>query len=258
MLSSSTHAVTTGLLRNSSCKSSNLISLPRRVNSSTATTPVATTTPATATTKAAKSSFSFLEWYVNKLDTHPLLTKSITSAIIAGMGDVGCQYVTKNDDEGIDIPRTGRFFVLGGVIVGPFVHMWYGLLAQYLPGTSVKTVIQRVALDQFVFTPFCLPLWLTSLWTLEASPTVLAKKQENPPTGSMLQRLQQEAPSIIQANWTFWIPVMCVNFGFVPYKFQVLFSNVASLVWSGYLSFTTSSSSTLKEVIEHPEESHRD
>jgi hypothetical protein len=38
------------------------------------------------------------QWYSRKLSTHPLITKSLTSAIIAGLGDVLCQAAMYNDD----------------------------------------------------------------------------------------------------------------------------------------------------------------
>lgn len=131
--------------------------------------------------------------------------------------------------------------MLGGVLVGPLIHMWYGLLATYLPGSAVSTVVKRVALDQFVFTPFCLPTWLVSLWTLEKTNWIGLEKTttvEDP--RAMSTKLYEEAPALIQANWLFWIPVMSVNFGFTPVKYQVLFSNVASLLWNAYMSFATS------------------
>lgn len=190
-------------------------------------------------TETARTRTSFLTWYSKKLDTHPITTKSITSAIIAGMGDAGCQWAAAGNDNKWDKNRTGRFFFLGGVLVGPLIHAWYGLLATYLPGNAVSTVVQRVALDQFVFTPFCLPAWLVSLWILEHT-SWLGKDKQLDDERTIPTKLYEMAPGIIQANWSFWIPVMSVNFGFVPVKYQVLFSNVASLLWNAYMSFATS------------------
>ena len=39
-----------------------------------------------------------LQWYVTKLDTHPVTTKCITSGIISGSGDLLCQYLTKKSN----------------------------------------------------------------------------------------------------------------------------------------------------------------
>ena len=35
----------------------------------------------------------FISWYASKLQTHPITTKTITSGIIAGAGDLTCQYI---------------------------------------------------------------------------------------------------------------------------------------------------------------------
>jgi hypothetical protein len=35
----------------------------------------------------------FISWYSTKLQTHPMTTKAITSGIIAGAGDLTCQYI---------------------------------------------------------------------------------------------------------------------------------------------------------------------
>lgn len=134
---------------------------------------------------------SFFSWYSNKLDTHPLLAKGITSGLISGAGDIICQVITaattdatvtvakdKGADSSLtssssfcwDWKRTGRFFVLGAALVAPIVHWWYAALAtKILPGNSanVSLVIKRVLTDQLVFAPpFCCA-WLVSLWALE-------------------------------------------------------------------------------------------
>ena len=41
-----------------------------------------------------------LQWYAQKLDSHPIATKVITSGLISGSGDLLCQYLsTKKDNE---------------------------------------------------------------------------------------------------------------------------------------------------------------
>ena len=78
-----------------------------------------------------------LQWYAQKLDSHPIATKVITSGLISGSGDLLCQYLsTKKDNEiedekqqhsnSYDWKRTINFTILGGVLVAPTVHIWYG------------------------------------------------------------------------------------------------------------------------------------
>jgi hypothetical protein len=197
------------------------------------------------------SSSSFKAWYSNKLDTHPLLTKGVSSGIIAGTGDVICQYLVakletqtqkqqhnSNDNDNTtlflwwwDGVRTARFVVLGAFLVAPIIHVWYGALATRIPGSTSVAVVKRVVVDQFVMAPLFIPTWLACLWTLEGD------------TPSM-DRMVETAPAILVANWVLWIPMQVINFGMVPLKFQVLFSNVVALAWNCYLSYSTRTSNS--------------
>lgn len=103
--------------------------------------------------KQNKSIFkSFISWYSVKLNTHPFSTKAITSGLIAGAGDLTCQYIvqrqtfqehelvykqqqqqhTQEEDNDIynekfrfepDLIRTSRFTILGFALIAPVVHV---------------------------------------------------------------------------------------------------------------------------------------
>jgi hypothetical protein len=173
----------------------------------------------------------FISWYSQKLDTHPIITKSLSSAIIAGSGDVLCQFVSsrkQNEKVLLDYSRALRFVALGAFLVGPVIHFWYGALMNIFPGNSSAAVIKRVFLDQFFFSPLFLPTFLSSLWLME---------------GQTLDRIQSQLsstiPTSILANWLLWIPAQALNFKFIPGKYQVLFSNFAGFIWNAYLSYAS-------------------
>lgn len=75
---------------------------------------------------------------------------------------------------------------------------------------------------------FNLQLWLSCLWTLEGERS----------TSVMIRRIRDSLPSVLMANWSLWLPAQCINFRFVPNKFQVLYSNVIALIWNVYLSYS--------------------
>jgi len=210
-----------------------------------------------------------LAWYVKKLETHPILTKSLTSGVIAGAGDLICQTLTdkpamelelKSRKESGDADekeqvaltdwwnwaRTLNFAILGTVMVGPALHYWYGGLAARFPlkegASSVKAVLTRVSLDQFVFTPLFVPCWIAALWTMDGynEGTAVQTTLEGMP-----RRMKETVPEIIVHNWMLWFPIQCINFFWTPVQFQVLISNCVALVWNAYLSF-----STKKEIVE--------
>lgn len=167
-----------------------------------------------------------------------MLTKVVTSGLIAGAGDTINQLAieqrpwrTKKDgsEEVYEPKRTVRFAFLGAFLVAPVIHLWYGRLIRLFPCTTPLAVLKRVTLDQFLFSPLFLPVWLTSLWVLEDDWTPDAP-----------ERLLQICPPIQIMNWAVWIPGMALNFAFIPHKFHVLASNFIGLFWNAYLSYRTS------------------
>lgn len=171
-----------------------------------------------------------LAWYSRSLDSHPIITKSLSSAIIGGSGDVLSQYIeAKNEKRPFEwnLIRTGRFGLLGLVLIGPVIHYWYGAIMRWFPGNSASTVAKRVMLDQFFFSPLFLPTFLSGLWILEGKEA-----------STLVPNLKEQVPTAIVANWVLWIPSQIINFSFVPGKYQVLFSNFVGFIWNTYLSYT--------------------
>lgn len=210
-------------------------------------------------------------WYGSKLESHPLITKSLTGAVIAAAGDVLCQAGTYKDQEkrpfwtggGWDIRRSMHFFVLGFAFVAPSSHYFYGNMAihPWTRGQTFAQISKRVALDQFVWSPVFFVIWLTGFWGLEKNGNITA--------GELKKDLSVALPDVMVANWLLWIPCQYANckkrkyyhwlrvssccrshltlcfclVAFpvyaVPVKYQVLFTNVVELVWNAYLSFAT-------------------
>ena len=160
--------------------------------------------------------------YLRHLEARPLLVKSITSFFVLGTGDALTQSVLESKALALlDWRRSLRFAVLGLTLVGPSLHIWYGVLNSRLPGSSARAVATRVALDQLIFAPLFLSGFLT----------VVAKVEHKPFS------LQNEMPSVLAQNWLIWVPVQLVNFSLVPPHLQVLFNNMVSVGWNAALSW---------------------
>ena len=101
-------------------------------------------------------------------------------------------------------------------------------------------------MDQVLFCPSFLVVWLVGLWKLEELDPNHSMTEQNKPRQTYMRRLVDAVPNLVVANWILWFPAQAINFGFVPVKFQVLFSNFVSLLWNGYLSFSTSSTAGAK------------
>ncbi|KAK6942112.1 Mpv17/PMP22 [Dillenia turbinata] len=172
----------------------------------------------------ADNNWSLLSWYLALLEKHPVLTKAVTSAFLTLVGDLICQIMI-DQVPSLDVKRTFLFTLLGFVLVGPTLHFWYLHLSKLVPRPGASGAFLRLLLDQFIFSPTFIGVFLATLVTLEGRPSQVVPK------------LQQEWFSAVLANWQLWIPFQFLNFRFVPQQFQVLAANLIALVWNVILSF---------------------
>ncbi|OJJ51750.1 hypothetical protein ASPZODRAFT_127878 [Penicilliopsis zonata CBS 506.65] len=167
-------------------------------------------------------------WYQTKLAKQPILTASVTSAVLFGSGDVLAQQaVDRRGFDKHDMARTGRMALYGGAIFGPAATTWYGILQRHvvLKGTR-STLIARVAADQGVFTPINLFCFLSSMAIMEGS--------------SPIEKLRTSFVPSYKANLMIWPAVQGVNFAIVPLEYRVLVVNLVSLGWNCILSMINS------------------
>ncbi|KAK9017652.1 hypothetical protein V6N11_000660 [Hibiscus sabdariffa] len=168
--------------------------------------------------------WSFLSWYLDLLAKHPVLTKAVTSALLTFVGDLICQLAIDHVPS-LDVKRTFIFTLLGLVLVGPTLHFWYLNLSNLVKVPGASGAFLRLLLDQFIFAPIFIGVFLSTLTALEGRPSQVVPK------------LQQEWFSAVVANWQLWIPFQFLNFRFVPQQFQVLAANFIAVVWNVILSF---------------------
>ncbi|MBA0644984.1 hypothetical protein Goklo_013147, partial [Gossypium klotzschianum] len=162
--------------------------------------------------------------YLALLAKHPVLTKAVTSALLTCVGDLICQLAIDHAPS-LDVKRTFLFTLLGLVLVGPTLHFWYLCLSNLVKLPGASGAILRLLLDQFMFSPIFIGVFLSTLVTLEGKPS------------QVIPKLRQEWFSAVIANWQLWIPFQFLNFRFVPQQFQVLAANFIALVWNVILSF---------------------
>ena len=186
---------------------------------------------------------SLFKQYSAVLERHPLPTKIVTSGIVCGSGDAACQAITLNDGGrerpadsgtpadrgGFDGGRCARFVVLGGALLAPVLHVWYGRLGVWIPGGNPMAVVKRLALDQLFFAPLFIPTFMSSLMILE--------KGSSCTSAVIVERLKLSWADAVLLNWTLWVPANGINFAFIPGRYQVLFANCVGFVWNTALSF---------------------
>ncbi|KAL8135080.1 protein sym-1 [Apium graveolens] len=168
--------------------------------------------------------WSLVSWYLALLENHPVLTKAVTSALLNLVGDLICQLLIDKVPS-LDLKRMFLFTFLGLALVGPTLHFWYLYLSKLVTTPGASGAFLRLVIDQFIFAPTFVGVFLSALLTLEGRPS------------QVMQKLQQDWFSSVLANWKLWIPFQFLNFLIVPQQFQVLAANFIALIWNVILSY---------------------
>lgn len=171
-----------------------------------------------------ESKWSLLSWYLALLENHPVLTKAVTSALLNLVGDLICQLLIDKVPS-LDLKRMFLFTFLGLALVAPTLHFWYLYLSKLVTTPGASGAFLRLVIDQFIFAPTFVGVFLSALLTLEGRPS------------QVMQKLQQDWFSSVLANWKLWIPFQFLNFLIVPQQFQVLAANFIALIWNVILSY---------------------
>jgi hypothetical protein len=191
--------------------------------------------PSTAAALSPQSAWSA---YKGLLSARPLLTKSVTSAVLAGVSDSLTQRVESkiaNDDtcHRHDWIRTSHILTTGFVYSGPISHYWFALLERIVKFQNpVLGLAGRLLLDALLFSPFTIAGYFTIRTLLEGKGY-----------DAIRLKLQRAWAKSVLAAWKFWPAVNVVNFSIVPLPYRVLYVNVMALLWMGYLSFVNAQKS---------------
>lgn len=164
-----------------------------------------------------------LRWYQMKLASRPLLTQSITSAVLFACGDtMAQQLIEKNGIKNHDLNRTRRMAIYGSAF-GPVATIWFRILQQkiVLRNRNLE-ILARLASDQTLFAGCNLFCFICSMAIMEGSDPI--------------EKLRANYTSALTTSWIIWPFLQFVNFKYVPLQHRVLLVNTASLGWNCYLS----------------------
>ena len=197
-----------------------------------------------------------LAWYARQLERRPLLTKGITSALLAGGADLTCQAVQISQNPGnprkkdVDLKRTARFALVAAAITTPLSHYWFQYLYRCFGDGGVRNGLRKVTADMLVFAVPYVTLQLTTLYALEALPGIgcAATQQQAADAPTPLERALERMPTVMPNYFSFWGPFQLLNFAVIPVPYQVLFGQSVSFFWSIYLSWATSNAATTADA----------
>lgn len=186
--------------------------------------------------------------YNNKLEQFPNLTKLITSGIIAALGDVAVQYITRPPDAKIfiDKRRLIIFSLMGGLYIAPIISLWFQWLNSikfppYMTNTKLKRSLSMLLVDQ---TLGAVAVNLGFFFFYEVLSRAYHVPGAHLPTlsliGAFIEATKTKMWPLLVANWSCWPLINFLNFFFIPLEYRLLMSNVASLFWNMILSTITS------------------
>ncbi|XP_010894669.2 peroxisomal membrane protein 2 [Esox lucius] len=173
-----------------------------------------------------------LQQYLVLLKNYPILTKSVTSAILSALGNLLSQALEakRKAKEGaavkeIDISGPARFAIYGLLITGPVSHYFYQLMEVFIPATVPFCVVKRLLLDRLIFAPAFLLVFFFVMNILEGKRWT-----------DFRSKIKCNYWPALKMNWKVWTPFQFFNIIYVPVQFRVLFANIVALFWYAYLA----------------------
>ncbi|CAG9860757.1 unnamed protein product [Phyllotreta striolata] len=161
------------------------------------------------------------------IKTNLIVVQSLQAGSLMALGDVIAQFAIERKKQ-YDVMRTLRFGALGVGLVGPSVAMWYKFLSKMIRPDDKTAAFKKVALDQFMFAPCFLPVFLIALNTLKGNDWQTTKAE-----------IKDKYFDIMITNYQVWPLVQFINFKFMPLQYQVLMNQSVGLFWNSYLSWKT-------------------
>ena len=197
-------------------------------------------------------------WYKSCLLNHPLPTKALTSATIMTTSDALCQRYEIGVAEKIvrekgpkvnlqngcptnvncsssstssqhlfhDWQRSSHVAITGLTLSGPISHAWYNILERMVTiRHRYLGIAARMVLDAALFSPVAVACYFTWRSALEGKDV-----------DGILDKLEAKWSKALMASLSYWPAANLVSFSFVPVQFRVLYNNILSLFFNGYLS----------------------
>lgn len=179
-------------------------------------------------------------WYLHKCAEDPLVTKSISAAVINLFGDVLAQNFEaflSGENVVLNVKRMTTFFLCGLLYVGPFVHYWYDLLFRLgntvqkkYKFSKVKVLLTQVLTDQSLGVALYFPSYFYVFEFLEA--LVL---QRTPSLDRATKKCLGQLSAVLGMQYRIFPITNAFNLAVIPPELRVLFSNAVSIFWNMYL-----------------------
>lgn len=167
--------------------------------------------------------------YSRFVDKFPWGSQILQTGVLCASGDVIAQVLVERKKlEDFEISRVGRFFIMGSCVVAPCIRSWYMVLEKIVKFQGPKAALSKMALDQALFAPSFLVVFVTAASTLQGLSLQDIKKN-----------LDDNYVDIVLTNWKIWPATQMLNFYLVPVQHRILVVNIVALFWNSYLASKT-------------------
>ncbi|KVI01909.1 protein SYM1-like [Cynara cardunculus var. scolymus] len=171
----------------------------------------------------------FVGWYLGMIKTRPILTKSITSALIYTAADLTSQTMSRlssSSEGGYDVIRICRMAGYGLIILGPTLHLWFNFVSRVLPKQDLMATFKKMLMGQTIFGPIMTAVFFSVNAALQGE-----SGEE------IVARLNRDMVPTMINNVLYWPICDFITFRFVPVHLQPLVSNSFSYVWTIYITY---------------------
>ncbi|KAI3460166.1 hypothetical protein Pfo_016829 [Paulownia fortunei] len=179
--------------------------------------------------KSSNSNMGLLSWYLGMLESRPILTKAISSAIIYGAADITSQLITMEPHDTWDSIRTLRMAGFGLIILGPAQHLWFNFVARLLPKRDVVTTFKKLAMGQLVYGPMI----NGGFFSFNAA---LQGESGN----EIAARLKRDLIPTLLNGLLYWPLCDFFTYKIIPVHLQPLMNSSFSYLWTIYLTYMAS------------------
>ncbi|GLU15919.1 hypothetical protein SLE2022_323720 [Rubroshorea leprosula] len=166
-----------------------------------------------------------LGWYLSKLESKPLITKSITTSLIFAAADVTSQMITSSPCS-FDSVRTLRMAVYGLLLLGPSQHVWFTFVSKILPKRDLLTTLKKILMGQVIYGPTSTSAFFSYNAALQGE-----SGEE------IVARLKRDLLPTLINGAMYWPFCDFVTFRFIPVHLQPLMNSSCAYVWTIYLTY---------------------
>ncbi|XP_057464848.1 uncharacterized protein LOC130754627 [Actinidia eriantha] len=182
-----------------------------------------------SSTAVSSQKVGLVGWYLGMVKSRPILTKSITSALIYTTADLSSQTIAAPASEPYDLIRTLRMAGYGMLILGPSLHFWFNFVSKILPKRDLITTFKKIMMGQILYGPTMTVVFFSVNAALQG---------EN--GTEIIARLKRDLLPTMISGVMYWPVCDFVTFKFIPVHLQPLVSNSFSYLWTVYMTYMAS------------------